>query len=85
MIKHVLPIHLNPEGYLFNLINRQYALTDCVESYQSTGGALLAGLQLHNQFIGTGYSPEVRLLGDFGSNLYVTREISTETDALTGA
>ncbi len=29
-----------------------------------------AGVHLNNQFIGTGYNKDIRMLGDFGSSLY---------------
>ena len=78
LVNHVLPVRLNPNGWLFSLINRYYALTDCVERYQGCGRALMDGVMLNNQFIGTGQNPQVRLLSDYGSSLYV---IEAENDA----
>ena len=78
LVNHVLPVRLNPDGWLFSLINRYYTLTDCVECYQGCGRALMDGVMLNNQFIGTGQNPQVRLLSDYGSSLYV---IETENDA----
>ncbi len=75
LIKHVLPLSLNPEGFLMNIVNRLYCLTDCVESYECRGDALLNGIRLNNQFIGSYYNENIRLLGDFGSNLYVTEKV----------
>ena len=31
----------------------------------------MSGVRLNNQFMGTWYNPRTRLLGDWGSNLYV--------------
>ena len=74
LLKHIMPIALHPDGFMLRTLNRWYCLTDCVETYQGYGAALMGGVLLHNQFIGTGYNPHIRLLGDFGSNLYVTGE-----------
>lgn len=71
LIKHIMPIPLDPDGWVLRLINRWYCLTDCVERYEGYGAALMDGVLLNNQFVGTGYNSQTRLLGDFGSNLYV--------------
>ncbi len=74
LIKHVLPVKLNPDGMVLRMANQVYALQDCVEEYQGSGAMFASGVLLNNQFVGTGYNEQVRLLGDFGSNLYVTKE-----------
>ena len=71
LVKHILPLTLNPEGIIMRTINKYYSLTDCVESYTAYGAALSGGILLNNQFTGSHYNKETRLLGDFGSNLYV--------------
>jgi alpha-galactosidase len=73
LIKHILPITLNPEGILLKLVGNYYCLTDSVESYKANGDTLRHGIKLNNQFIGSGYNEKVRMMGDFGSNLYVTK------------
>ena len=70
LLKHLLPFDVNPNGPLIRWIDRLYAMTDCVETYEADGQTLLQGVHLNNQFIGTGYSKNVRMLGDFGSSLY---------------
>lgn len=50
-------------------------LRDAVERYEASGSMLAAGVLLHNQFVGSHYNEQTRLLGDFGSNLYVTELI----------
>ena len=74
LAKHVLPVKLKPDGVILRTANKVYALQDCVEEYQGDGALLASGVLLNNQFVGTGYNDQVRLLGDFGSNLYVTKE-----------
>ncbi|HBG02857.1 MAG TPA: alpha-galactosidase, partial [Firmicutes bacterium] len=76
LLKHIMPLTLNPEGFILRTANKLYALTDCVESYEAKGDALMVGIKLNNQFIGSYYNPHIRLMGDFGSNLYLLEQIS---------
>ncbi len=78
LTKHVLPVELNPDGVIMRVANRHYSLKDCVETYQCSSEALEAGVPLCEQFIGTGYHDKVRMLGDFGSNLYITEKSDGE-------
>ena len=71
LVKHILPVALDPDGFIVRTANKLYPLPDCVERYECNGDMLNAGLRLNNQFIGSYYNPHIRLLGDFGSNLYV--------------
>lgn len=71
LVKHILPVPLNPDGVVLRTLGRFYRLTDCVESYECCGDMLAEGLRLNNQFVGSYYNAHTRLLGDFGSNLYV--------------
>ena len=73
LINHILPFHIHPEGFLIRLLNKFYTLTDCVEEYEGRGDLLMSGVKLNNQFIGSNYNTRTRLLGDFGSSLYVIR------------
>ena len=74
LVKHLLPVELNPDGFIIRTANKLYALTDCVEEYEGYGDALMSGARLHNQYMGTGYSDKIRIIGDFGSSLYVINE-----------
>lgn len=76
LVKHILPVELNPRGFLLRTANKLYALPDCVERYVATGRQLMCGVRLNNQFIGSGYSPQVRMLGDYGSSLYIIEKRS---------
>ncbi|MEN6594385.1 MAG: alpha-galactosidase [Clostridiaceae bacterium] len=77
LLKHILPFDVNPNGPLLRWIDRLYALTDCVETYQASGKTLMRGVRLNNQFIGTGYHKGVRMLGDFGSSLYTIEKTNS--------
>ncbi|MDR2702601.1 MAG: alpha-galactosidase [Spirochaetaceae bacterium] len=70
LVKHILPVSLDPGGLILQTANRHYALTGCVETYDCRGSALQAGIMLNNQFMGSYYNDKTRLLGDYGSNLY---------------
>lgn len=74
LIKHVAPVELNPDGLIVRTANRHYSLKDCVETYACSSEALEAGIPLCSQFMGTGYHDGVRMLGDFGSNMYITEK-----------
>ncbi len=73
LVSHALPVHLKADGFLFSKLNRFYALQSNVETYTAAGQLLAQGIQLNNQFIGTGYHPKLRLLLDYGSNLYTVQ------------
>jgi alpha-galactosidase len=73
LIKHVLPVELNPDGMIIRTANRHYSRKDCVETYTCSSEALKSGIPLNEQFIGTGYNENIRMLGDFGSNMYITQ------------
>lgn len=80
LTKHILPVELNPDGVIMHVANRHYSLKDCVETYTCSTQALESGIPLCEQFIGTGYHEKVRMLGDFGSNLYITKKNNEEVE-----
>jgi alpha-galactosidase len=75
LVKHIMPITLNPAGFILRTVNRYYALTDCVETYNCSGSTLAAGVLLNNQFMGSHYNNKTRLLGDYGSSLYIVKAV----------
>lgn len=74
LIKHVLPIHLNPDGVILTTINKHFSLVDCQEHYTASGALCAQGILLQNQFMGTNYNPMTRLLTDYGSTLYTVKK-----------
>jgi len=74
LVKHILPVTLDPNGTIMRTVGKHYSMNDCEESYTGYGKTLMEGLLLNNQFEGTYYNDKTRLLGDFGSNLYVVEE-----------
>ncbi|MFU0833033.1 MAG: Alpha-galactosidase [Oscillospiraceae bacterium] len=61
-------------------INHPESFPDCMEEYECTSTALRVGIPLCNQYLGTGFDKNVRMMGDFGSNLYIIES----ADALRG-
>ncbi len=74
LVEHLLPFKLNPEGSIIRTANKLYALTDGVEEYTVYGETAMKGVRLQNQYMGTGYNANLRILGDFGSSLYTVME-----------
>jgi alpha-galactosidase len=75
LVKHLLPIALDPNGRILRTVDKHYSINDCVEAYTAYGKALMSTLMLNNQFEGTYYNENTRLLGDYGSNLYVVEKV----------
>ncbi|MDO5111362.1 MAG: alpha-galactosidase [Clostridia bacterium] len=71
LVNHILPVRLHPNGFLLRTANKLYTLPDCVERYAGTGKLLMQGIRLNTPFMGTNYTADTRLLGDYGANLYV--------------
>ena len=78
LVKHIAPIKLRPDGFILRTVNRHYALPDGRFEAEATGAALKSGIGLNNQFIGTGYHKDLRLWGDFGSQMYLIKKMDGE-------
>lgn len=78
LVKHILPFTLDPDGFILRTANRFFALEDCVENYEASGDLCMDGIKLNNQFVGSYYNNKTRLLGDFGSNLYLAEKIDND-------
>ena len=74
LIKHITPIYLNPDGFILRTVDRHFAMKDGSESYVASGRMLAEGINLAMQYEGSGYDPNLRILGDYGSNLYIIKE-----------
>lgn len=70
LVEHVLPLPIRSDGLIMREIGRRRRYPDGEEAYEGTGAALSA-LRLAPQFEGTGAHAGMRVLGDFGSRLYV--------------
>jgi len=74
LINFLLPFKVHPDGFLIRAVDRFYRLPDCEEEYHGSGDLFHAGIRLDNQFMGSWYNSRTRLVGDFGSNLYIIEE-----------
>ncbi len=75
LVSHIAPIPIDPNGILLNIADRHYPLPDGAQETAASGAALMAGIPLKPLFRGTGYSPDQRTQGDFGSDVYVIEEV----------
>jgi alpha-galactosidase len=81
LIKHALPIKLNPNGILFNILSKHY-LYEIEKDKQLISGDKLVnnGFIPKQNFIGSGINDSVRLMGDFGSRLYYFKALEVENE-----
>ena len=80
LIKHIVPIHLKADGFILRTVNKYYGMKDGVEKYTASGAMLSEGINLNMQYEGSGYAPNLRILGDFGSSLYLIKEQHKEKE-----
>ena len=57
------------------LADSLYRMSDGSQSLTASGAAFAAGICLAPRFSGTGYDPDGRMQGDFGSNVYFIQEV----------
>ena len=76
LVKHISPVSVKSDGALMRFVDHNFAMVDGREGYIGSGEALQGGISLAMQYSGTGYNPNIRVLGDFGSTLYEIEEIS---------
>lgn len=75
LVKHILPFAPDPDGLILRTANKLYRLIDCQETYEGYGDMFMTGIRLNNQFMGSWYNRHTRLLGDFGSTMYLIEKI----------
>jgi len=76
LIAHALPVKLNPNKMFFRILNKYKQLDQANEQFMASGTLLKSGYKLKQQFMGTGYNSETRLLSDFGSQLYYIKRVA---------
>ena len=69
------PVNIDPNGLILNMADRFVTLPDGKEQLTASGAALMHGIALKGLFRGTGYDQSQRNQGDFGSDIYVIKEI----------
>ena len=75
LLKHVVPVNVNPNGALVRIADSRFTLKNAREDMIVSGAALMSGVMLKPLFRGTGYDENQRTYGDFGSDLYIIEEI----------
>ena len=78
LVKHVVPVNLNPNGVILRTADRHMTMHDGVQELTASGAALMNGVTLQPLFRGTGYHERQRTLLDFGSEVYIAQEVSDE-------
>ena len=74
LVKHVMPLELDPDGFVLRTANKFFTMPDGAEDFVASGAALISGVGLNNQFLGTGYNERLHMFGDFGSALYTIKK-----------
>ena len=75
LVNAVSPIHLKEDGLLLNVMNQKKDMQSEVQEGDVSGNALLSsGVFLDQEWSGTGYNKDIRLLGDFGGRLYYIKK-----------
>ena len=77
LLRHVLPVKLNPNGLAVQTADSYYKMYDGQQTVTASGAAYSAGIMLAPRFAGTGYDADGRMQGDFGSNVYFIREVQS--------
>ena len=75
LLKHVAPVNLKKGGFVIRTIDKFFMLPDGEATFTATGRALNEGVPLNTRFIGTGYNKDIRMLSDFGSELYYIKGV----------
>ena len=70
LLKHVMPLELDPEGAVLRTADRHYRMFDGKTEAVCSGKALNSGIPVGKRFTGTGYDKDLRVQGDFGSNIF---------------
>ena len=78
LINMLTPFHLNPNGWLVNLLSKKMTIPYEQESYVAYGNVLNnKGIILNPEWSASGLNDGVRVLEDFGSRLYLVKANET--------
>ena len=80
LVKHISPVNIRSDGFLMRFVDRHFAMVDGREEYECSGEALRAGIGLAMQYSGTGYDPDIRILGDGGSTAYLVTDVTDKNE-----
>ena len=76
LVNAISPVHLNPNGALVRILSNLKTMDGEKEEYTVKGNLLNNhAILLQHEWAGTGINDGVRLMGDFGSRMYLIKEI----------
>ncbi|MDD4573279.1 MAG: alpha-galactosidase, partial [Sphaerochaeta sp.] len=76
LVNRISPVAIKEGGFAQDTLSKALSLDSEIEHYRVSGELLAyAGIMLNQQFGGTGYNAETRVLGDFGSRIYICKKI----------
>jgi alpha-galactosidase len=76
LVNRISPIPITEGGITQETISKAIALDSEVEHYRASGEQIAwGGIKLNQQFGGTGYDSMTRVLGDFGSRIYLFKRV----------
>jgi len=75
LVKHMIPIKLKADGLILKEARKYYRLPNNKEEYIAYGDMLGSGIRIKQQYMGTGYQKDTRILKDFGSQLMEVKVI----------
>ncbi len=79
LLNRISPVPITEGGIAQDTISKAITFDSEVEHYRVTGEQIAyAGIKLNQQFGGTGYDAMTRVLGDFGSRIYIFRKIKQQ-------
>ncbi len=71
LINHVLPFKIKGDGIIHNFLGNRFDITSEEETYIADACAINSGkVKLKQNFVGSGYHKDIKLLTDFDSRLY---------------
>ncbi|MBO4856435.1 MAG: alpha-galactosidase [Bacilli bacterium] len=78
LVNMLTPVHLNPNGWVVNLLSKKMTIPYEKESYVAYGNAINnKGIILNPEWSASGLNEGVRVLEDFGSRLYLVKADET--------
>ena len=78
LVNMLTPFHMNPNGWLVNLLSKKMTIPYEKEAYVTYGSALNnKGIILNPEWSASGLNDGVRVLEDFGSRLYLVKADET--------
>lgn len=82
LVNHVSPVNLKADGLVHTVVSNNYMMEAEVETAEAFGDELMnAGFIPSHQFLGSGYTDQTRLVGDYGSRLYYITSKKTHQES----